>query len=96
MAHTITVSISNGSVFEILERAQTEAQKFGVIFAGNEYYGRFTNNRNVDGNYQVSGNRVVVTVVRKPMLAPWSVVEQQIREFFSAEQNRFDCAGDVV
>ena len=84
MAHTITVPISNGSPVEMLERAQTEAQRFGFIFVGNQYCGRFTNNHNLDGVYQVNGSRVLVTVVKKPMLAPWSVVDQHIQDFFSA------------
>jgi hypothetical protein len=96
MAHTITLFLSDGSFSHILERARTEAQKRGVILTGDDYQGRFTNNSNVVGNYQVRGDRVVITVAKKPLLAPWSLVDQQIREFFSAEQNRCDGTGSVV
>ena len=82
MAHTVTISINNRSPVQMLEKAQTEAQRFGFIFVGDQYCGRFTNNHNLDGTYRVNGGRIVVTVVKKPMLAPWSVVEQQVREFF--------------
>ena len=84
MAHTITVSISNGSPVEMLEEAQTAAQRFGFIFVGDQYCGRFTNNHKFSyGVYRVNGSRVFVTVVKKPMLAPWSVVDQHIYNFFS-------------
>ncbi|HEY5812434.1 MAG TPA: hypothetical protein VIT23_07260 [Terrimicrobiaceae bacterium] len=87
MAHTITFPVSNGSFCQVLERARSEAQKRGIILTGDDYEGRFTNNSNVVGNYQVHGDRVVITVAKKPMLAPWSVVDQQIRELFSRKQN---------
>jgi hypothetical protein len=96
MAHTIILFLSDGSFSHILERARTEARKRGVILTGDDYQGRFTNNSNVVGNYQVRGDRVVITVAKKPLLAPWSVVEQQIREFFSQGHNWCDVADRVV
>jgi hypothetical protein len=96
MAHTITLFLSDGSFSHILEGARTEARKRGVILTGDDYQGRFTNNSNVVGNYQVRGDRVVITVAKKPMLAPWSVVEQHIREFFSGSRNWCDGTDGVV
>ncbi len=83
MIRTISVLIGNRSLSQILERAQREAQRFGVIVTGDECHGKFTNNRDLDGNYQVRGDVFVIMMTKKPMLAPWPAVEKRIREFFS-------------
>jgi len=81
MARTIAVPVNNRFLSQIFENAQREAQRFGIIFAGDEYHGRFTNNRDLEGNYQVIGGEVVITVTKKPLLTPWSAVDKRIREF---------------
>jgi len=80
MSKTFAVPFT-GDISPLLERAQQAAVKNGVQFNGDKEKGSFAG-RGVEGSYVVSGNTVSVTVDKKPMIAPWSLVETQLKQFF--------------
>jgi len=67
---------------ELLAAAQAQARAVGALFEGDADSGRFAA-RGVEGVYAVSDGQVRVTVTRMPVLAPWVLVENELRKFFS-------------
>jgi len=70
-----------GDPSSLLERARKAAADNGAQVVGDTNKGTFSG-RGVEGSYTVSGNIVNVTVDKKPMIIPWSLVESQLRQFF--------------
>lgn len=66
----------------LLQRARRAALDAGADFIGDSASGRFAA-MGVEGGYAVEDGQVVVTVTRKPALAPWPLVEAKLRGFFS-------------
>lgn len=66
----------------LLERARAAAAQAGVTLAGDAAAGTFEGS-GVEGSYAVDGGTIVVTVERKPFIAPWGMVERTLRDFFS-------------
>ncbi len=70
-----------GDTTSLLERARKAAADNGAQVTGDTHKGTFSG-RGVEGSYTVSGNTVNVTVDKKPMIIPWSLVESQLKQFF--------------
>jgi hypothetical protein len=70
-----------GDAASLLERARKTAADNGAQVTGDTNKGTFSG-RGVEGSYTVSGNAVNVTVDKKPMIIPWSLVESQLKQFF--------------
>ena len=66
----------------LVERARKLAEDSGADFSGDASSGRFAA-KGVEGEYAVEGDTITVTVTRKPIVAPWSLVETKVKEFFS-------------
>ncbi len=66
----------------LVERARKLAEDRGVEFSGDVSSGHFAA-KWVEGEYVIEGDNITVTVTRKPMVAPWSMVESKVKEFFS-------------
>lgn len=66
----------------MLAAAREQARAAGAQFAGDAAAGRFAA-RGVEGTYAVADGQVRVTVTRMPALLPWSLVESELRKFFS-------------
>jgi len=66
----------------LLAKAKAVAQEGGVSFVGDTTGGRFEG-KGVQGEYRVEGTHVTVTILSKPFLAPWSVIEAKVRAFFA-------------
>ncbi len=81
MAQTFTVDLDE-TPETIVERARLAARKAGADFEGDAASGRFAA-MGVEGGYSIQDGRVVVTVTRKPALAPWGMVEAKLRGFFA-------------
>ncbi|MEW5774204.1 MAG: hypothetical protein AB1916_11850 [Thermodesulfobacteriota bacterium] len=66
----------------LVAAAREQARAAGALFEGDAAAGRFAA-RGVEGTYEVAGGQVRVTVTRMPAFAPWSLVEGELRKFFS-------------
>ena len=67
-----------------MTKARTAAQKHGAEFTGDRFAGKFAGN-GIEGHYRFAGQIVVVTIEKKPDIAPWPLVESAIRGFFESE-----------
>ncbi len=80
MSHTFSVALSEDPE-TLVGRARHTARQAGASFEGDAASGRFAA-MGVEGGYAVQDGQVVVTVTRKPSLAPWPMVEAKLRGFF--------------
>ena len=80
MSHTFSIPMTEDPE-TLVAKARRTATEAGADFAGDAASGRFAA-MGVEGGYEVRDGRVVVTVTRKPGLAPWSMVESKLRGFF--------------
>jgi hypothetical protein len=67
-----------GEISESLENMRRFADTFGMKFSGGDRSGTFRG-KGVEGEYEISGNRIIVKVTRKPKLMPCSFIEKQMR-----------------
>jgi hypothetical protein len=82
MPKTFTFPLPAGKAPEaLLSRARAAGKSVGVVFAGDSAGGTFKGV--AEGSYRVSGSSIEVTVDKKPMIAPWSMIESKLKELFS-------------
>jgi hypothetical protein len=80
MSKSFSVNFS-GDAASLLARASKTAADNGAQVIGDAHGGTFSG-RGVEGSYTVNGNTVNVTVDKKPVIIPWSLVESQLKQFF--------------
>lgn len=80
MSKSFSVNFT-GDATSLLERARKTATDNGAQVTGDTNKGAFSG-RGVEGSYAVNGNTVNITVDKKPMIVPWSLVESQLKQFF--------------
>ena len=82
MAHSFNVTLSDepASVLEKVRKLITES---GGQFTGDSSSGSFAGS-GVKGAYHISGRDVTITITKKPLLAPMSLVESKVREYFKS------------
>ena len=66
----------------LVKEARQVAKENDTTFEGDISSGSFSG-KGVEGNYQIEGQTVEVTITDKPTLAPWSKVESKVKEFFA-------------
>ena len=66
----------------IVEKLQKLAVKHDIEFSGDVQRGR-ARGKGFHVEYQVDGANCTLTVTKKPLLVPWSLVESQLRKLFS-------------
>ncbi len=71
-----------GDAGALVAKAEETARQAGAEFSGDTSSGRFAAS-GVEGQYTVKGDTITVTITKKPMVAPWSLVEQKVRSFFA-------------
>lgn len=81
MAKSFEIPISSEPE-ALLAKVKTAAAEHGADFTGDTQSGRFSGS-GVEGEYRIEEGKAIVTVTNKPVLAPWSMVESTIRQFFS-------------
>jgi hypothetical protein len=82
MAKTKTFSVNTQKDPDTLvSEAKRVAEENDATFEGDTSSGSFSG-QGVEGNYEIQGQTVEVTITDKPTLAPWSKVESKVREFF--------------
>jgi hypothetical protein len=60
-----------------LKQVQTEVAKRGIEFQGDTKEGKFSGH--ICGKYTIEGNRMIVTVTSKPLLATWKNVDSRLK-----------------
>jgi uncharacterized protein (DUF697 family) len=83
MSRVIEVAFT-GDPDAVVTKAKATAQRFGAQFTGDRFAGTFAGN-GIEGHYRFAGQTIVVTIEKKPDIAPWSMVETAIRGFFESE-----------
>ena len=82
MAKTFTFPVPAGKTPDaLMSRARAAGRSVGVEFAGDQASGTFSGV--AAGSYRVVGGSVEITVDKKPMIAPWPMIESKLRELFS-------------
>ena len=82
MSRVIEVAFT-GDPQAVVDKARSIAERHGAVFRGDRFAGTFSGN-GIEGNFRFGENVVVVTIVQKPELAPWPMVETAIRGFFES------------
>lgn len=86
MAHTFTVAL-NDEIAAVLGRVESAITESGGIFAGNTEKGVFQGNSvmgPIKGEYcSVSENEIRITINDKPFIVPYSMIEGEIKKYFS-------------
>jgi hypothetical protein len=80
VAKTFDISFS-GDAASLLQRAKNAAVESGAKLTGDTNSGKFSG-KGVEGHYEVSDNKVRVTITKKPIVVTDSVIESQLRKFF--------------
>jgi hypothetical protein len=74
----------SGDPAQKLRQAKVLAAERGVTFIGDGTKGKFSGRTlggRLNGFYQVEKGILTVTIIEKPMLATWNMIEIQLREF---------------
>ena len=71
-----------GDAAALVAKAEQVAREAGAEFSGDARAGRFAAS-GVEGEYTVQSDTITVTITKKPIIAPWSLVEEKVRSFFA-------------
>lgn len=86
MAHIFTVAISK-EISSVLARVESAITGSGGTFSGDTEKGAFQGNSimgPIKGEYcAVSGNEIRITIKDKPFVVPYSMIEGEIKKYFS-------------
>lgn len=66
----------------LVAKAKKAAEESGATFSGDSKKGRFQG-KGIAGKYTIEGETVGVTITQKSFLAPWSLIETKVKEFFA-------------
>jgi hypothetical protein len=80
MSKTFTIEAKE-PIESLLERAKATAARHSATLTGDAKKGTFAGS-GVKGTYETEGSTIHITITDKPMIAPMSMVESKIREFF--------------
>jgi len=75
-----------GSPSEELRRIRTEAAKSDIVFVGDASEGTFAGGTaalgfSIRGIYGISGNKMLVTILDKPIDGSWTQVKTMLKNF---------------
>ncbi len=65
---------------DLLKQAQEMAEKNGASFTIKHNYGKFNWN-GIKGSMRVNEGKIIITILDKPFIVPWGVVEETINNF---------------
>jgi len=66
----------------VIAKAKQHATDIKANFEGDTNKGQFGGS-GVKGEYVISGDSIEVTIHKKPLIAPWSMVENSLKDFFA-------------
>jgi hypothetical protein len=67
---------------DLLKQAQQMAEKNGASFTIKHNYGKFDWN-GIKGSMRVHEGKLIITILDKPFIIPWGVVENTINNFLA-------------
>lgn len=82
MSHVVEVGFT-GDPRTVVTKAKAAAERYGATFSGDHVAGTFAGN-GIEGRYRFGNTVVVVTIDKKPDIAPWPMVESAIKGFFES------------
>jgi hypothetical protein len=85
MAHSFEVPFE-GNAESIISKARTTIEKAEGTLTGDISSGDFivpTMVGDVEGSYLVQGQNLVVSIQKKPMIAPYSMIEDALKKYLS-------------
>jgi hypothetical protein len=85
MAHTFEIPFE-GNAETIISKAKTTIEKIEGSLNGDTSTGDFVVPSmvgEVEGSYQVQGQNLVVTITKKPMIAPYSMIEDALKKYLA-------------
>ena len=71
---------------DLLKQAQQMAEKNGASFTIKHNYGKFNWN-GIKGSMRVNEGKIIITILDKPFIVPWGVVEQTISNFLAKSKH---------
>lgn len=71
-----------GDVADTINKAILVARENGVAMSGDVQTGQFTGH-GIVGQYQVLEDKLAVTIEKKPLVMPWSLIETTLNKFFA-------------
>jgi hypothetical protein len=71
---------------DLLKQAQAMAEKNGASFTIKHNYGKFNWN-GIKGSMRVHEDKIIITILDKPFIVPWGVVENTINNFLSQSRH---------
>lgn len=83
MAKTFTYTITEDPQQLISKVKQIASQK-GINVAGDHQQGSLSG-KGVDANYLLEDATLTITVQKKPMIVPWTMVEKMVANFVESE-----------
>ena len=86
MAKKITVKIAT-TPEELVESAKLAADIQKGVFEGDTSEGTFKGH-GVEGSYRFEGEQVHLTIHKKPLLLPWTLVKTGLKDFWSKGMTR--------
>lgn len=66
----------------LARKAAEAARANGFRFTGDDQCGAFAG-MGIEGTYETKSDRLVVTIHRKPAIAPWAMIESRLADFFT-------------
>lgn len=80
MSRTFTATIGSAPE-ELLAKAKKVAREHGATILGDNHSDALSAS-GVDGKYEVIGNTIFITIMKKPFFVPWGTVERKVIDFF--------------
>lgn len=83
MAKTFTYTISEDP-HQIINKVKLIASEKGIDVSGDHHQGRLSG-KGMSADYLMEGSTLTITVLKKPMIVPWSMVETMVAKFVDSE-----------
>jgi hypothetical protein len=81
MSKTITVRLTDQTPESLVSKAKALAGQNGIKLTGDAQTGHF-HGHGVEGRYHFIADSLKITILRKPIILPWSLVETTVARFF--------------
>ena len=76
----------NTKPHDLLKQAQEMAEKNGASFTIKHNYGKFNWN-GIKGSMRVQEGKLIITILDKPFIIPWGMVENTINNFLAQRKH---------
>jgi len=67
---------------ELIERTRKAARSEGLAFYGDARAGNIVGH-GFEGGYEITDDKIAVTIKKKPLLVPWFAVESKLKSFLA-------------